>query len=78
MGTVSQSQGKDIKLHTLLDLRSAIPAFIHIRDGKMHEVNALFLGSGSEIGSFIFTFISKQTSRFHLYPKDSFLEPYHL
>jgi IS4 transposase len=28
-------------LHTLLDLRGAIPAFIHISDGKMHEVNAL-------------------------------------
>ena len=28
-----------IKLHTLLDLRGAIPAFIHISDGKMHEVN---------------------------------------
>ena len=25
-----------IKLHTLLDLRGAIPAFIHISDGKMH------------------------------------------
>src|SRR6186713_2414668 len=30
-----------IKLHTLLDLRSAIPAFIHISDGKLHEVNVL-------------------------------------
>ena len=30
-----------IKLHTLLDLRGAIPAFIHISDGKMHEVNVL-------------------------------------
>jgi len=25
-----------IKLHTLLDLRGAIPAFIHISDGKLH------------------------------------------
>ena len=32
-----------IKLHTLLDLRGAIPAFIHISDGKMHEVNVLDL-----------------------------------
>ena len=32
-----------IKLHTLLDLRVAIPAFIHISDGKMHEVNVLDL-----------------------------------
>ena len=30
-----------IKLHTLLDLRSNIPTFIHISDGKLHEVNAL-------------------------------------
>ena len=32
-----------IKLHTLLDLRGAIPAFIHITDGKMHDVNVLYL-----------------------------------
>ena len=30
-----------IKLHTLLDLRGAIPAFIHISDGKLHDVNVL-------------------------------------
>ncbi len=30
-----------IKLHTLLDLRGAIPAFIHISDGKMHDINVL-------------------------------------
>ena len=30
-----------IKLHTLLDLRGAIPTFIHISDGKTHEVNTL-------------------------------------
>ena len=30
-----------IKLHTLLDLRGAIPAFIHISDGKMGDVNML-------------------------------------
>jgi len=32
-----------IKLHTLLDLRGAIPSFIHISDGKLHEVNVLDL-----------------------------------
>ena len=32
-----------IKLHTLLDLRGAIPAFIHISDGKLHDVNVLAL-----------------------------------
>jgi hypothetical protein len=30
-----------IKLHTLLDLRGNIPAFIHASDGKMHEINVL-------------------------------------
>jgi hypothetical protein len=30
-----------IKLHTLLDLRGAIPAFMHISDGKLHEVTVL-------------------------------------
>ena len=30
-----------VKLHTLLDVRGAIPAFIHLSDGKMHEVNVL-------------------------------------
>ena len=30
-----------IKLHTLLDLRGAIPSFIHITDGKTHEINIL-------------------------------------
>jgi hypothetical protein len=28
-------------MHTMLDLRGAIPAFIHISDGKMHEVKVL-------------------------------------
>jgi len=32
-----------IKLHTLLDLRGTIPSFIHISDGKLHDVNALDL-----------------------------------
>jgi hypothetical protein len=32
-----------VKLHTLLDLRGAIPSFIHISDGKLHEVNVLDL-----------------------------------
>ena len=30
-----------VKLHTLLDLRGAIPSFIHISDGKLHDVNVL-------------------------------------
>jgi len=32
-----------IKLHTLLDLRGAIPSFIHISDGKWHDVKVLDL-----------------------------------
>ncbi len=30
-----------VKLHTLLDLQGYIPAFIHISDGKLHDVNVL-------------------------------------
>ncbi len=30
-----------IKLHTLLDLRGSIPTFIHVSDGKFHDVNVL-------------------------------------
>ena len=30
-----------VKLYTLLDLRGNIPTFIHISDGKLHEVNVL-------------------------------------
>jgi len=30
-----------VKLHTLLDLRGALPTFIHISDGKLHDVNIL-------------------------------------
>ena len=30
-----------VKLHTLLDLHCQVPAFIHISDGKLHDVNIL-------------------------------------
>jgi hypothetical protein len=30
-----------VKVHTLLDLRGSIPAYIHISDGKLHDVNIL-------------------------------------
>lgn len=30
-----------IKLHTLYDIRCQVPAFIHISDGKLHDVNVL-------------------------------------
>jgi hypothetical protein len=32
-----------VKLHTLLDVRGGIPSFIHISDGRFHDVNALDL-----------------------------------
>jgi hypothetical protein len=32
-----------VKLHTLLDLRGNIPSFLHISDGKLHDVNVLDL-----------------------------------
>ena len=32
-----------VKMHTLLDLRGSIPSFIHVSDGKMHDVRALDL-----------------------------------
>ena len=30
-----------VKLHTLLDLRGNIPTFLHLSDGKLHDVNIL-------------------------------------
>ena len=30
-----------VKLHTLLDLQVSIPVFIHVSDGKVHDVNVL-------------------------------------
>jgi transposase len=38
-----QSTKAAIRLHTLLDLRGNIPTFIHISDGKLHEVSVLDL-----------------------------------
>jgi hypothetical protein len=32
-----------VKVHTLLDLRGSIPSFIHITDGKWHDINMLGL-----------------------------------
>ena len=40
-----------VKMHTLMDLRGSIPSFIHISDGKMHDVNTLDL-LVPEAGSF--------------------------
>jgi len=40
-----------VKMHTLLDLRGSIPAFIHVSDGKMHDVNVLDI-LPIEVGAF--------------------------
>lgn len=32
-----------VKMHTLLDLRGSIPSFIHVSDGKLHDVHTLDL-----------------------------------
>jgi hypothetical protein len=32
-----------VKMHTLLDLKGGIPSFIHVSDGKLHDVHALDL-----------------------------------
>ena len=37
----AQTTKAAVKMHTLLDLRGAIPAFIHISDGKIGDVNVL-------------------------------------
>ena len=34
-------------MHTLVNLRGAIPTFIHISEGKLHEVNVLDFLPGS-------------------------------
>jgi transposase len=36
-----RSSKSAVKMHTLLDLRGNIPSFIHISDGKLHDVNVL-------------------------------------
>jgi len=40
-----------VKLHTLLDLRGNIPAFIHISDGRTHEITVLDMLT-AEAGAF--------------------------
>ena len=40
MGALSVNQGA-VKMHTLLDLRGNIPSFVHVSDGKVHDVHAL-------------------------------------
>ena len=38
-----RSTKSGVKLHTLLDLRGNIPAFIHVSEAKLHDVNILDL-----------------------------------
>ena len=45
-----------VKLHTLLDIRTSIPVFIHITSGKVHDVNILDI-------------ISIETSAFYIIDK---------
>jgi hypothetical protein len=45
-----RQQKAAIKLHTMMDLQGSIPTFIHISDGKTHDVNILDMipiGAGS-------------------------------
>jgi len=46
-----RSSKSAVKLHTLIDLRGNIPTFIHISDGKLHDVNVLDILS-IELGAF--------------------------
>jgi hypothetical protein len=36
-----RTQKAAVKMHTLLDLQGSIPVFIHVSDGKLHDVHAL-------------------------------------
>jgi len=38
---LSRATKSAVKRHTLLDLRGNIPTFVHISDGKLHDVNVL-------------------------------------
>lgn len=40
VGALSATQAA-VKMHTLLDLRGNIPAFVHVTDGTVHDVNVL-------------------------------------
>lgn len=40
-GALFRSTKSGVKLHTLLDLRGSIPAFIHVSEAKLHDVNVL-------------------------------------
>lgn len=54
-----------VKLHTLLDLRGAIPSFIHISDGTWHDVNVLDLLIPEAGAFYIMDRAYKDFSRLH-------------
>lgn len=67
-----------VKRHTLLDLRGNIPSFIHISDGKLHDVNALDLmipEPGRSTSWTERTWISSVSSRFTRLAHSSLLAP---
>jgi len=55
-----------VKLHTLLDLRGAIPSFIHISDGKFHDVNILDLLIPEAGAFYVMDRAYKDFSRLHV------------
>ena len=44
-----------VKMHMLLEWRCAIPAFIYIGDGKMHEATPSSSGAKVQPGLFLYT-----------------------
>ena len=63
-----------VKMHTQIDLRGNIPSFIHLSDGKMHEVNVLDLMTpelhhhGSRVPRFYATVSTHPGRRFLRHP----------
>jgi hypothetical protein len=54
-----------VKLHTLIDLKGNIPTFIHISDGKLHDVNVLD-ELIPEPGAFYPTFRTHEEAKFRI------------
>lgn len=42
-----------IRLHTVLDIKSEIPRYVHVTDGKTHEVNVLDLIEYEPLGIYV-------------------------
>ncbi len=58
-----------IKIHTLFDVKTAIPAFLHITEGNVHDVNALdeVLKRGHVAGFLVSLKTGLQTTRLTLF-----------